>query len=262
MVKYTPKDLSQNINVPDKYPIFELLRLIFMSLVALVLIYNLLGIIADWIIPGLPVKTEDQLFKTYIEEYEELQAMPQYTRMVEPVIGKLEKNIPNVPYHFRIKVVNEPVINAIAFPGGNVVVFRGLMDSVVKEEELAFVLAHELGHVIHRDHLKSMGRILVFMVTTSFFLGPDNSLNKLVTKSIKVSELQFSKQQELSADEFAMELMNRTYHHVGPGIRFFERELVDPKANNWVLDFLSTHPDTRERIKIMKNIAKEKGYPL
>jgi Zn-dependent protease with chaperone function len=260
MAQYIPKLPQSNPNVSDRFPVFSFLKLVALCLLVLGLIYQLLGLATDAVVPQIDAAYEQELFSTYLKDYAELKDVPEYSQAVLPVLAKLEKNIPNCPYHFKVKVVDDPVVNAIAYPGGNVVVYKGLLDAVVREEELAFVLSHEIGHVVNRDHLKSMGRILLFMTTTSFFLGPDNSINKLLSKTIKVTELQFSKQQELNADQFALQLMNQSYHHVGPGIRFFERELVDPRTPNWVLSFLSTHPDTRERIEIMKRISKEKGY--
>jgi Zn-dependent protease with chaperone function len=260
VAQYIPKLPQTNPNVSDRYPFFSFIKLLSLCLLVLGLIYHLLGLATDALAPQIDASYEKELFGTYLKDFNELKDVPEYSQAVIPIVAKLEKNIPDCPYHFKVKVVDDPVVNAIAYPGGNVVVYKGLLDVVVKEEELAFVLSHEMGHVVNRDHLKSMGRILLFMTTTSLFLGPDNSLNKLLSKTIKVTELQFSKQQELSADQFALHLMDHSYHNVGSGIRFFERELVDPRTPNWVVSFLSTHPDTRERIEIMKRISKEKGY--
>src|SRR5690606_35172182 len=57
-------------------------------------------------------------------------------------------------------------LNALALPGGAIVVTRGLLDQV-DDAELAFVLAHELAHLEHRDNLRAIGRGLVLTVALS-----------------------------------------------------------------------------------------------
>ncbi|MDT8345831.1 MAG: M48 family metallopeptidase, partial [Thermohalobaculum sp.] len=56
-----------------------------------------------------------------------------------------------LPYPVRLDVLDHPMVNALALPGGRIVVFRGLIDAAGSPEEVAGVLAHEIGHVVHRD---------------------------------------------------------------------------------------------------------------
>ena len=58
--------------------------------------------------------------------------------------------LPEPRYPFRVIVVNNPTVNALATPGGSIVVFRGLLERTENAEELAGVLAHEIQHVMHR----------------------------------------------------------------------------------------------------------------
>jgi predicted Zn-dependent protease len=262
MGRYTPKNLEQNVNVSDPFPVMELIRLLLISLVVISVFYVGLGFAVDWVIPNIPPSVEPTVFKTYVQEFD---ALPEDSRsgpIARKIVQRLEQHLPNSQYAFNVKVVDDDAVNAVAFPGGNIVVFTGLLREVRSEEELAFILSHEIGHITHRDHLRSMGRVMVFIAFSNIILGPDNTLNKFISKSIKLSELQFSKQQESQADSFGLDLMNKTYHHVGGGISFFERVLLDGEKSNWVLNILSTHPATGERIEMMRREAAARHYQL
>ncbi len=63
-----------------------------------------------------------------------------------------------LPYDLEILVLDSPVVNALAFPGGLIVVYSGLIERLESPEEMAAVLAHELGHVVHRDAMKNLIR--------------------------------------------------------------------------------------------------------
>jgi Zn-dependent protease with chaperone function len=68
---------------------------------------------------------------------------------------------------YKIHIIPDPRINAMALPGGNIVVFSALIKETGSENELAFVLAHELGHFANRDHLRGLGRRLLLLTASA-----------------------------------------------------------------------------------------------
>ena len=120
-------------------------------------------------------------------------------------------------------MADNPTANAMALPGGNIVVYTGLLDRVASENELAFVLAHELGHYAHRDHLRGMGRALVFAVIAGLLFGPDSGTGSLLAGALGLTELSFSRRQETRADAFAVAALHCAYGHVGGSTDFFDR---------------------------------------
>jgi predicted Zn-dependent protease len=76
--------------------------------------------------------------------------------MLEEITKTLTAPLPNTHYTFRVMVVNDPIVNALAAPGGYILVFRGLLDRTRSPEELAGVLAHESQHVLKRHTTRAL----------------------------------------------------------------------------------------------------------
>src|SRR5207248_840587 len=69
---------------------------------------------------------------------------------IDGIVAALPAKARPQPYTFRVAVVNSSIVNAVAAPGGHVILFRGLLERTDSAEELAGVLAHEVEHVLHR----------------------------------------------------------------------------------------------------------------
>jgi predicted Zn-dependent protease len=165
------------------------------------------------------------------------------------------------PYRFRVEVSDSEELNAMALPGGLIVVTSGLLDSVESENELAFVLAHELGHFQQRDHLRILGRSAVLGILFGV-LSSNSSAAGLGLSVADVTALGFSRTQETRADEFGLELVYGVYGHVGESTRFFERMTDADDGSPFLIGYLSTHPATIERIESLREAAEDQGWPL
>ena len=148
----------------------------------------------------------------------------------------------------------------MALPGGLIVVTQGLLDQVESENELAFVLGHELGHYRNRDHIRALGRGIVFSLFFSVATGSDAA-----HLGLKVSDLAlrgFSRKQESRADEFALALVYTQYGHVNEAWRLFERWDVDDNPLLDLVTYLSTHPQAGDRVESLEALAIKEGWPL
>jgi Zn-dependent protease with chaperone function len=135
------------------------------------------------------------------------------------------------------------------------VVLGGLLSTVGSENELAFVLAHELGHFKHRDHLRALGRSLAWMtLLTAVGVGGEFSSGLIVGSGTVVNQ-RFSQRQELAADRFAAELMQQTYGHVGGVTDFFGRPAL-ADGGSW----FGTHPASRTRVRELEALVRERGW--
>lgn len=144
-------------------------------------------------------------------------------------------------------------------PGGNIIVFSGLIDSVESENELAFVLAHELGHFTHKDHLRGLGRGLVLLMSSISLFGSDSFITGFIMNSLSNVEMKFSQRQERMADLWALDLLNRRYGHIGGAIDFFEKMAKKEKKGRF-LYFFATHPYPQSRVRALKEQIQSKGY--
>jgi predicted Zn-dependent protease len=117
---------------------------------------------------------------------------------------------PDLPWHFG--VIQSDDLNAFAAPGGYVFVTRGLYRGLQNESELAGVLAHEIGHVIKKHHLKILqqarlvdigGKILITKV------GENDQVKKLIGNGAEIFARALDKDAEFEADRTAVVLAAR-----------------------------------------------------
>ncbi|MFN3147733.1 MAG: M48 family metallopeptidase [Paracoccaceae bacterium] len=115
----------------------------------------------------------------------------------------------DLPYPVRVHVLDDDLVNAFALPGGRIILFRGLIEAATHPDQVAAVLAHELGHVVARDPtrgtLRSAGSIGVLGLLLGDFAGGAVVLflaNRLI-------EATYSQEAEAAADAFAHDLLAR-----------------------------------------------------
>jgi predicted Zn-dependent protease len=191
---------------------------------------------------------------------------PELQRYVNRVGNAVARNSPRptIPYHF--VVVDSPVYNAFACPGGIVFVSSQLVRSLDDESELAAVLAHEVGHVAHKHALGSIRR-------AQFLSG----VGKLTAASMKGSQGQqfqgmigdlqgvlfdkgLDKKMEYEADQAAMETAYRTGYDPRGMIRVLETlQAKEASATDKKGSWFSTHPPLGERLRRLR--ALESEYP-
>jgi predicted Zn-dependent protease len=181
------------------------------------------------------------------------------SKPLQQLADRIQQQCVDLPYPLNVEVVDDQTVNALAMPGGNIVIFSGLLEAAESENELAFVLAHEMGHFVNRDHLTSMGRGLVFLVISSAVFGSDSVIGKRVGEMLMLSELGFSRQHETMADTFALQTVNCFYGHVAGSTSFFEHT-GEMAAERFAGHYLSSHPLHRQRVAELKKLAAEQGF--
>ena len=160
-------------------------------------------------------------------------------------------------YNVNLTVVNSAIQNAFATPGGNIVVFSGIIDRMKEPEELAALLGHELTHVNNRHSTKSIFRSLANVIVLSVLLNDVNGITSLVIDNANsVHELSFSRSLEKEADTEAVNLMLTNY--INPEGMLGLLEQLD-KLNNGmdIPEFLTTHPVTKNRIEYVEELISE-----
>ena len=182
---------------------------------------------------------------------------------VAELLDRLARHWPENPYAFHVAIQEESTPNAVAFPGGLVVVTSGLLEQVESENELAFVLGHEIGHFRHRDHLRGIGRGVAFaLVMGALGLGGNGGAAQLAALSGQLAARGFDRDQERDADRFGLMLVQREYGHVAGAWDFFEGARGGGgSARTEIVHYLATHPLNEERIQALMALAAERGWP-
>ena len=156
------------------------------------------------------------------------------------------------PYRFKFHVLDHGMVNAFALPGGTIVVFRGLIEFVDSPDELAGIIAHEMGHVVERHSMEKLMEQLGLGFFFGMLLG-DVSTGAVALSGEVLLSLSFSRQAEGEADDLALEYLGRAGLDARPLGDFFSRlQALYGSAGDWPR-IVSTHPPSGERASKFRN---------
>lgn len=165
-------------------------------------------------------------------------------------------------YSIRITVVQEPVVNAFALPGGRIVVFDGILRIMDRPEQLAALLGHEASHVELRHSTRAIFRELANSLFFSLFLGDYADISTIIAQQgDQLAGLSYSRSLELEADAHGFQLMQQSRVPTA-GMRDLFQKMKDSEAGSGVSDvpnFLSTHPSLEERVRVVEEKIAAEG---
>src|SRR5262245_16564507 len=167
---------------------------------------------------------------------------------------------PNLQWHFT--VVDSPVVNAFAIPGGYVYITRGILSYLGSEAELAGVVGHEIGHVTARHTVRQMTRAQLAQIGLGVggVLSPTfGRLGNLAQNGLGLLFLRFSRDNEREADRLGVEYAARAAYDPREVSNFFEvlGRLSAAGDRETIPGWLSTHPDPPERVQTTRMLAQE-----
>ena len=260
-MKYKPALPKHNDNVSHDQPVREFV-LLFLGITCLLLItFWSLGLFVDRAVDYITPEMEAVIFSSvggsaseYVDNSDPRQAKLQ--RMVDVL-----RDCIDIGYPLEVHLVDSDVANALAFPGGRIFVLNGLLTKVSSENGLSFVLAHELAHFKNRDHLRGMGRKIVFTAVSALLSGAGSDLTQLFTPTADFSQAQYSQQRESLADQQALQILSCHYGHVGGAVEFFEAMAPDGKSENNVFGhYFASHPEAVQRINNIHLMADKLNF--
>ncbi len=159
------------------------------------------------------------------------------------------------PYDYKVVVVDLDVTNAFALPGGYIVLFDGLLDFVKAPEEVAGVLAHEMGHVIHRHGTQAMLRQMGLTVIFDFLMGGGGSIGAELGSLVLA--LSYSREAELQADGTGIEILREAGLRPIGLAAFFKRLQGEAGDVTGPFQILSTHPSFAARLDRLKDVEDD-----
>ena len=149
-----------------------------------------------------------------------------------------------------VGVIDDATVNAFALPGHRILIMRGLIDAAEDGGGFAGVLAHEMGHVAHRDPVKSLLRAAgLGAVAAALGLG-DGGLASSASLTRAPTAAAYGRAAETQADAAAIGTLRRAELRADGLGRFFEmleRREAEPGGPGHELAWLSDHPPTAER---------------
>ena len=160
----------------------------------------------------------------------------------------------DIEYHF--KVLDEDEVNAFSLPGGFVYVNKGLIDKAANDDELAVVLAHEVGHIVARHSIKKLQAIMGYSILRLLTVAiPESGSDTATGADMAFAEILtgYARQDELLADKLASRYAEKAGYNPRAMIDFLvklqeidRRKPLGPKA------YFKTHPYIPDRIRIVK----------
>jgi predicted Zn-dependent protease len=173
----------------------------------------------------------------------------------------IDEQIRKTPVTFG--VLDSPIINAMALPGGYIYVTRGMLAHFNSEDQLAAVLAHEIGHVAARHAARQawqqqLGQgLLLGGALLGQGLGlPAQDILNLGSMAAQLVFLRYSREDELEADKLGLAYSSAADYDPLEVISFFQTlERIQEKEGQAMPSFLSTHPNPGDRIQRIRELA-------
>lgn len=209
----------------------------------------------QWLAPLIPASVERRLGDAMVGDFG--------GRFCDAPAGraaltKLTRRIAPDGQDLQVEVANIGIVNAVALPGGKVILFDQLVREADGPDEVAGVLGHEIGHVRNRDVMQALLKQMGLSVVLGGMSGDVGGYVNVLASATN------SRTAEARADGFAIEAMNAASVSPAPTAAFFRRlakgEPEDGRAAS-MLGYLSSHPLSRSRERAFTGaVRKGTGY--
>ncbi len=220
--------------------------------------------IADQVPASWEKEAGDKLFSTLSLQYKFIKndsLEKEFLKVAQPLLKQIEKDGFKIDLYF----VKDASINAFALPGGKVVIQTGLIENAKSWEEVMGVVSHELSHVTRRHHIRGIiNNLGIFTILSAAFGDVSALAGTFLNVGGELASLSNSRDFENEADETGWKYLVQAKINPKGLITFFETLSKEEKANEIKskvdetidLSFLSTHPNTKDRISALKEKLK------
>ena len=211
----------------------------------------------DWLGPRIPASWEREIGEAMIGDFG---GRICHTPAGDAALAKLLDKVDPAEEKVRAGIANMDMVNAVALPGGQVLLFDGLVQQAETPEELAGVLGHEVGHVRERHVMTALLRQFGLSILLA---GADSG----VTNSVfGLAAMGYSREAEREADSYARARMRESRISPLGAAGFFERMAEQhgdrKEEGSAVLGWLASHPSAGERAEAYRDAAREGAdYP-
>ena len=188
---------------------------------------------------------------------------PELNRLVADVGRKLAaaSERPNLPWTFT--VLDSPMVNAMALPGGYIYITRGMLERINSEDELAGVLGHEIAHVTARHSAQAISRqqLAQFgMLLGAVIAGPEvlQQYGQIADLALTLLFQRYSRAQETQADLVGTGYMAETrYNPVGAERMLMTLQRLSDDEDPGINRYFMSHPDPAKRVRDVRSKITE-----
>ncbi|HEX9971014.1 MAG TPA: M48 family metalloprotease [bacterium] len=175
---------------------------------------------------------------------------PDLQNLLEEVGGKLVAKVVNKKRKFKFQVVETNDINAFALPGGFIFVTQALLDKIeMNRDELSYILAHEIMHVVLKHPINRILTDYSAQVISNIFLkgGTIGLIAKKLVGSLLRSS--YSQDNEFEADNYAVRLMNSAGFNPQASQLVLTKLAASSPEDIPIYNYFLSHPSVKERIE-------------
>ena len=199
-------------------------------------------------------KQADPQIRASMGVYDDPELQEYVDRLGQELAARSERA--HLEWHF--SVLDDPLVNAFALPGGYIYITRGILAHFNSEAELAAVLGHEIGHVVARHSANQMSKQQlagIGLAVGSIALDPRNEtgLGDLAGAGLQLAFLKFGRDDERQADSLGLRYIDRAGYDPRPMTNVFQTlgrvsaAAGAPRGPNW----FSTHPAPENRVQLL-----------
>jgi Zn-dependent protease with chaperone function len=249
--------------IPTQYR--YLFLMIFGAVISLFLLFPLLSQLSSlvtFIIPySLEKKLGDVVLTDMSDEFKPCDDKEAVANL-QKITDRLYNSLNNKEIKPEIHLFKSYSPNAFSLPGGKIAVLSEFLADAKSENEIAAVLAHEMGHMVKRDSLEafveSQGLNLI-----AGMIGSSGAYGGVAEFASLMQAMNYSRKKEFAADEFGAKLLTKAgYSPKGLSSFLYRMDKQDGVMSEVMkhVEFLSTHPDTKERIKRIDKMGGPAKY--
>lgn len=228
------------------------------------MLFVILPALSDYLARHLPVETEVAFGAAVMKQLQwlvsngeavdldcsEAEGLAALDRMRDRLTGGRD-----LGYDLDLHVYDSGMVNAFAAPGGQIVIFRGLIDAAESADEVAGVLAHEIGHVVARDPTRLALRAAGSAGILSMLVGDVTGGTVVSLAGEQILNSAYTREAEAGADLFAFGLLNDAGVSSEPMARFFDRIAG---AGPGMPEIMASHPASGGRASAARANAAAK----
>jgi predicted Zn-dependent protease len=204
-----------------------------------------------------------QSHQQIIQQFGVYSEKPELTRRVTDIGRRLAaaSERPNLPWHFTI--LDSPMVNAMALPGGYIYITRGMLERINSEDELAGVLGHEIAHVTARHAAQRISRAQAAqfgMLLGAVVAGPQaaQQYGQFAELGVQLLFQRYSRAQETQADILGTGyLPEANFNPVGAERMLMTLQRLSARDSSGLERYFESHPDPAKRVQDVRKKVSE-----
>jgi len=261
-MKYSNPKIPEGINTSPENPLKEFALLACGAFILIVLLVTLLSYLLDWGSQYIPFSYEQQIAQPFVSEFAD-----EHGEVDAYLQGLADEIVPLMALEgdvvIKLHYVNKDIVNAMATVGGNIFIYRGLLEKLPSENALVMLLAHEIAHVKLRHPVKTLSKGVIISLLLAVISGQSSSdMTGFLNGTSQLAFLNFSRSQEQDADNEAVLLSQNYYHHTQGANELFGVLLAESEqAHIETMALLRSHPEVIERMNTVTTLSQANNWP-